>query len=210
MDFLLQNAGKKFGNEWIFRKLDLKITQGEKLVIVGRNGSGKSTLLQVLAGYVSLTEGKMGWDSGMAGSDKESLNKTISFASPYLQLPEDLRLSEAAEHLSRFKPYLNQLSSQSILEIGGLSSYSQKLLSQFSSGMKQRLKLLFALLADTSAVFLDEPLSNLDAEGYAWYRSMIDRYAGQRTLIVCSNNVSDEYFFCERQLDMAGFKSGNP
>src|ERR1043166_7817849 len=176
MEFILHNAGKNFGNEWIFRNLNLKITQGEKLAILGKNGSGKSTLLQVLAGYISLSEGKL--DLHTAEFVKpEELFKTISFASPYLQLPEELRLHEAITHLARFKPFREKLTTQSIIEISGLSRSRDKLISQFSSGMKQRLKIALALFANSSVVLLDEPLSHLDSEGYTWFQKLVNEYS---------------------------------
>jgi ABC-type Mn2+/Zn2+ transport system ATPase subunit len=53
------NAGKKFGREWIFRKVNLEIKSTEKVVILGLNGSGKSTLLQAMTGYLTLNEGSV-------------------------------------------------------------------------------------------------------------------------------------------------------
>ena len=55
----IHNAGKKFGTDWIFRKLDLEINAADKIAIVGLNGSGKSTLLQALSGYLTLNEGNV-------------------------------------------------------------------------------------------------------------------------------------------------------
>ena len=59
IDIKLTNAGKKFGREWIFRKVSLDIATGQKIAILGLNGSGKSTLLQALTGYLTLNEGEL-------------------------------------------------------------------------------------------------------------------------------------------------------
>lgn len=53
----IKNLGKKFGKEWVFRKLNAEIQANQKLVILGGNGSGKSTLLQMISGFVSMNEG---------------------------------------------------------------------------------------------------------------------------------------------------------
>jgi len=59
LSIAINNLGKKFNREWIFRNLSLTITEGQKLVILGGNGSGKSTLLQIFAGFVSPSEGRL-------------------------------------------------------------------------------------------------------------------------------------------------------
>jgi len=68
--------------------------------------------------------------------------------------------------------------------------------------MKQRTKLLLALIADTPLVLLDEPLSNLDADAAMWYRKLIDDFGGNRTFLVCSNHQLNEYDFCTREIQL--------
>lgn len=72
--------------------------------------------------------------------------------------------------------------------------------------MKQRLKLTLAILADTPVLFLDEPTTNLDATVINWYKDMIDIYAMNKTIVVCSNSIKDEYSFCERIITMEDYK----
>jgi ABC-type multidrug transport system ATPase subunit len=103
----LLSAGKKFGPEWIFRKLDAEIKSGEKILIAGGNGSGKSTLLQVISGYVSPSEGSVSYSNNEGPVETEEIRKYISFASPYLQLIEDFTLAETIEHAAVFKPFIN-------------------------------------------------------------------------------------------------------
>ena len=74
--------------------------------------------------------------------------------------------------------------------------------------MKQRLKLGLAILADTPLLLLDEPVSNLDRNAIEWYKSLISNYSENRTVIVCSNAIGDEYFFCTKELNVMAFKVG--
>lgn len=204
----LNNIGKKFGREWIFKNLSLNINQNDKLVIHGGNGSGKSTLLQIISGFVSPSEGKLEFkDSGNIVSE-ESIKDYISFASPYLQLVEEFSTEEMLEHASKFKPFKKYISVNEALTIIQLQHAVNKPIKQFSSGMKQRLKLGLAILADTPLLLLDEPVSNLDKEAISWYKQMIETYGNDRTVIVCSNAVADEYFFCNKQLDIHAYKPG--
>jgi ABC-type multidrug transport system ATPase subunit len=200
------NAGKKFGREWIFRKVDLGIAPGEKIVVLGLNGSGKSTLLQAFTSYLTLNEGTISYTNGHADIPTETVYKLISVASPYLELVEDFTLREQVEHVAIFKPFLSGLSTAQVIELSGLSAHADKFIQLFSSGMKQRLKLTLAILADAPVLFLDEPTTNLDVTVVAWYKDLIARYAMHKTIIVCSNSIKDEYAFCNRTLIMEDYK----
>ncbi len=198
----LNNIGKKFRREWIFRHLNYYIKAGQKLVILGGNGSGKSTLLQVLSGFIGSSEGEQKYLLDGNEVNKEKIHEAISFASPYLQVIEDFTLLEMVEHAMLFKPFSDQITSNEFIELIQLNKSSNKYIKEFSSGMKQRLKLGLAILSETPLLLLDEPLSNLDKDGITWYKKMIETYTINRTVIVCSNAISDEYFFCETQLNV--------
>jgi ABC-type multidrug transport system ATPase subunit len=204
----LQQLGKKFRKEWIFRGLDTEIPSGTKLVILGGNGSGKSTLLQVISGFVSPNEGQVVFKEAEKIIDAEETRNYISFASPYLQLIEDFSASELVDHVRMYKPFINQISTSQILALTGLPDTADKPVRQFSSGMKQRLKLGLAILSDTPVLLLDEPISNLDRNAVKWYRELLEQYSEKRTVIVCSNAITEEYAFCERELNVMDYKQG--
>jgi ABC-type multidrug transport system ATPase subunit len=202
----LTNAGKKFGRDWIFRNISMEIVSAEKIVILGLNGSGKSTLLQALTGYLSLSEGELIYYNNHQKIEEEHQYKLISLASPYLELVEDFTLEEQIEHAAIYKPFLNGLTTDNIIALSGLSAHKNKFIQLFSSGMKQRLKLTLAMLADTPILLLDEPTTNLDATVINWYKNLIKDYAMHKTIIVCSNSIKDEYDFCERVITMEDYK----
>lgn len=206
LSLTLKHAGKKFGKEWIFRELNFQINAGEKCVILGGNGSGKSTLLQTLSGFVTLNEGELIHEAVGKTINIEEVHANLSYASPYLQLVEDLTLEEMILHAGKFKRFLNGYSSDEIIKLSGLKTSSDKFIKQFSSGMKQRLKITLAILADTGLVLLDEPVSNLDANAIAWYKQMVNDHCSNRTVIVCSNNIADEFFFCTKRLNVEDYK----
>lgn len=206
----IEKLGKKFGSEWIFRNIDYQLNAGEKLVIQGGNGSGKSTLLQIISGYVTPNEGAVSYSISESTKtlkhDDQRLNEYISFASPYLQLTEDFTLSELVEHCALFKKFIGNKTAKEIIDIADLAHAKNKLIRQFSSGMKQRLKLALAIMADSPLLLLDEPVSNLDRNAILWYRNLIATHTGHRTVIVCSNNIEDEYFFCTKELNVMDYK----
>lgn len=202
----LDNVGKKFGKEWIFRGVSLKIDPGTKMVILGGNGSGKSTLLQIISGYITPNAGVVFFEADGKSVPSDIHHRRVAFASPYLQLPEDMTGKELITHVSELKPFIGLRKSDEILEIAGLSHAEHKYIKQYSSGMRQRLKLALAILADTDLLLLDEPASNLDADAIKWYRDLIARTDPERTIVVCSNAISAEYDFCEKQLLIADYK----
>ena len=201
----LTNAGKKFGREWIFRKVHLDIAAGQKIAILGLNGSGKSTLLQALTGYLTLNEGELTYSINQEKIEEEKLYAYISLASPYLELVEDFTLKEQIEHAAIYKAFSNKLTTENIVELSGLAAHKDKYIKLFSSGMKQRLKLTLAILADAPILFLDEPTTNLDATVIDWYKNMIANYALHKTIVVCSNSIKDEYSFCDKVITMEDF-----
>lgn len=206
LSITVNNAGKKFGHEWIFRNINLEIKPAEKWVILGLNGSGKSTLLQAMTGYLSINEGKINFRSPNHTIEPENMYQCVSLASPYLELIEDFTLKEQLEHACIYKPFLNKLTISEIIDLSGLSVHQDKYIKLFSSGMKQRLKLTLAILADCPILFLDEPTTNLDATVIAWYKNLISTYASDKTIVVCSNSVKDEYEFCDKEIRMEDFK----
>lgn len=203
----LQSAGKKFQKQWVFRNLELQINGVEKLAVTGLNGSGKSTLLQIISGFQSLNEGNILFSLAGNNIPIDQWYHQISYAAPYIDLPEEYNIQELLSFYGSFKPFQNELSIPEIIEIMQLGNSNNKAIKHFSSGMKQRLKLSMAILSKTPVLLLDEPLSNLDKNGHIWYQKLIEQYAKHKTIIVCSNHIEEEINFCTSKLDIHDFKT---
>ena len=113
----LNSVSKKYNKEWIFKNLNLQITPGARLALLGTNGSGKSTLLQVISGYLIPDSGKVNFTSNAIEVKQEDTHELISFASPYLQLTEEFTLKELVEHIATFKPFINKANANEIIDI---------------------------------------------------------------------------------------------
>ena len=185
----------------------MSFSTGQKTVVLGPNGSGKSTLLQVIAGAILPSEGSISYLEGLIEISNENIFSHISFASPYLELIEEFTLRETIHFHFRFKKPIGKISETDILEITGLQNKADLTLKNFSSGMKQKVKLVLAFLSDTPVLLLDEPCSNLDSNGTEWYQQMMRGYTSERITIVASNQNEIEYSFCESMLNMNDFKS---
>jgi ABC-type multidrug transport system ATPase subunit len=206
MHVSLENIGKKFGREWIFRAVNREFAPGKPTVILGSNGSGKSTLLQVVAGSLMQGEGTLKYTLDGKSVSQENVYRYVSIASPYLELMEEFTLAESIAFHGRFKQWRNGLDAQKVLELSGLEMAKNKQVKNFSSGMKMRVRLLLAILSDTPLLLLDEPCSNLDRQGCEWYAQLIRDHSGDRTVIVCSNQVREEFFFCTEQIEIGDYK----
>ncbi|HMO31758.1 MAG TPA: ATP-binding cassette domain-containing protein [Lacibacter sp.] len=205
MKISLSDTGKRYNREWIFRHLSFTFESGTHYAITGSNGSGKSTLLQVLAGSLTHSEGTVHYERNGQTVAPDRVFAHISLVAPYLELPEEMSLEEFLQFHFQFKPLLPGLSTTEIVETVGLQQALHKQIRYYSSGMKQRVRLAQAIFANTTALFLDEPCTNLDAEGIALYHSLVDRYCRNR-LVVVSSNEEQEYRFCSRQLSITDYK----
>lgn len=201
----VQKASKRFHREWIFKNLDLELSAGDAIAITGGNGSGKSTLLKCLSGAIPLTQGSIAYQNGTTSIPEESWFQSLAIATPYLELPEEFTLNEALDFHFQFKKPLNQLNNHEILAILGLEKHQSKSISQFSSGMKQRVKLALAIFSEVPLLFLDEPTTNLDKQGVSWYLELLQLYKQNRILVICSNEPK-EYDFCEKKITLEDYK----
>lgn len=197
MTIELQNIGKKFNKDWIFRNLNYEFKSANSYAVTGHNGSGKSTLLQIISGFVLPTEGLV------VSSEYEhnSLYQQIAIAAPYLELVEEMTAMEFLQFHQQFKSFIGNISLPQILEEVQLSNAADKQIRYFSSGMKQRLKLAQAFFSDSQILLLDEPTSNLDKQGINLYLQLIKQYTNDRLVIICSNDEA-EYSFCNQKLEI--------
>jgi ABC-type multidrug transport system ATPase subunit len=205
MEIHLENLGRRFNREWIFKDINYQFQTNQAYAILGINGSGKSTLLQVISGALTPSIGKMIYLNGVKTIEPEKYYQYISLAAPYLELIEDFSLSEVLDFHFKFKTRLNSLDNPAIISLLGMKANQHKLIKHFSSGMKQRVKLALAFCSDTPILLLDEPTSNLDTQGTDWYLDMVKQFTSNRITLVCSNQAN-EYGFCNEQINLADYK----
>lgn len=200
----LDNIGRRFNREWIFKAVSYTFEQNQSYAILGPNGSGKSTLLQVLSGSLTPSEGNLAYVSEGSTLPVENVYKYLVIAAPYLELIEEFTLHEIIDFHFKFKGYRDDLNSKSVIDLLALNAWN-KPLKYFSSGMKQRVKLALAFCSNTPVLLLDEPTANLDQQGIDWYLSLIDHFSKNRLVIICSNQLH-EYQFCKHQLSVLDYK----
>lgn len=205
MEIQLEEAGKRFNRDWIFRNLSYTFQSGKAYAITGANGSGKSTLLQVIAGSTNPSEGSVKFQitNSQLQISTENIYSHISIAAPYLEVIEEMTATEFLQFHATFKPL--SLPVEEIIGIINLEKAATKQIRYYSSGMKQRIKLAQAIFSNTPIVLLDEPCTNLDKVGYALYHQLISIYCSNKLIIVSSND-ENEMDFCKERLNIMDWK----
>lgn len=205
LDVILENIGRRFNRDWVFRGLDYHFVQGQHYAILGANGSGKSTLLQLILSSLTPSEGKISYQMDNRQLDIERFFSYVSLAAPYQELIEEFTLNELLDFHFSFKRLTSSLNKKKLLSLLALEEDADKEIRHFSSGMKQRTKLVLACCAATPVLLLDEPTANLDVKGIAWYRQLVQQFGDGKLLIICSNQ-EHEYDFCSHRILVEDYK----
>ena len=196
----LNKVGKRFNKEWILRNLSLDIPSQSSLSITGANGSGKSTLIKLISTYMEPTSGNIPYFKNKKSYPIESIPQLIGLAAPYVDLIEEFSLREHVEFHFKFRSI--PFSLDEFIARTNFQFSIDKKVKNFSSGMKQRLKLALAIYGENKLLVLDEPTSNLDQEGIEWYRDQLLQKIGTCTIIVASNQ-RHEYDFIPKTLNLS-------
>ncbi len=203
----LEKIGKRFRYEWIFRDISTNFEQGRRYAILGPNGVGKSTLMKILSGHLTPSAGKISVQLDDKILDADAIYRHVSFAAPYIELIEEFTLTEAIDFHIKFHPLSKNLKINDLIEILGFQKSKDKEIRYFSSGMRQRLKLALAICSDSPILLLDEPTTNLDVQGVAWYRSLMQQYTeGSPRLVIIASNAEHDYDFCDATMNILDFK----
>jgi ABC-type multidrug transport system ATPase subunit len=207
MNIITTELSKRFNREWIFHKLSYRFEFGKTYALVGPNGSGKSTLLHILTGQVPPSGGTLNYETGMDKVDNHEVYKSMVIAAPYVDLIDEFTLDEMVKFHFCFKQTRNGITIDEIIEKMELTHARQKQVSNFSSGMRQRLKLGLVFFSKAELLFLDEPTANLDQKSIDWYWKNLTQLIGKNLIIIASNQEM-EYPSTAEKVDILRFKKG--
>lgn len=206
MQIIIENLGKKFRNEWIFRRLNYTFETGNTYAVIGANGSGKSTLLQVISQFIPANEGEIKFINNNSAISIDTIYKYIAYSSPLLELIEDFTLFELVQFHQKLKPFDGALSTHQFIEKIDLQNQTNKQIKFFSSGMRQKVKLGLCLFSNAEVLFLDEPTTNLDQNTKNWFLENI-KLINTKKLVILASNDPFEYSFTTNIIDIQQFKS---
>ena len=183
-----------FEERQVFAPVSFALKGGEAGVVSGANGAGKSTLLRIIAGLLLPKSGTAEILFGEQSLNAEERRSQIGYVAPDLNFYRELT---AAENLQFFAEMQGRtLTKAEMIEAlthVGLRGRGRDPLRTYSSGMRQRLKYAWVLLQKAPILLLDEPTSNLDAEGTEIVKEIIAEHRSRpETLTLIATNESDE------------------
>lgn len=200
MEILVQNLSKKFRQEFVIRQFNYTFQSRNSYAITGPNGSGKSTLLQLLAQFTLPNTGTV----EMSGVDPDLVYSQITYAAPYVELIEEYTLAEHLEILSKNNYLPSSITLETLERFIDLQPGRYKLIKNYSSGMRQKIKLGFALLSERPVLLLDEPTTNFDEQAKNWFFERLEQQRNK--LIIIASNEPREINFCQEKISIQEFK----
>jgi len=205
MKILAENVEKKFRQEYVIKNFNFEFTDQKKYAIIGPNGSGKSTLLQLLSQFSLPTKGTIHYLNHQGiRVENDQVFKQISFAAPYSEIIEEFSIQELISFLVSIQNLPSTFNLDEFEEFSELKTNPNKLIKDFSSGMKQKTKLTLAFSAKRPFLFLDEPTTNLDSKSKSWFQSKLE--SETEKLILIASNEESEIKYCEERIQILDFK----
>lgn len=189
----VKNVSKWFGVRKVFENINLDLKSGQSIAIAGPNGSGKTTLLRIIIGLTVPTRGEVIFSKDRKRLDFDGYRPSLSLVGPYLSLYGSLTARENLKFISKVNGTLSSdMNIDKLLDKVGLDGRGDDYVSEFSSGMQQRLKYAAALIKNPSILMLDEPTSNLDDEGKKGVFDIVNQYRPD-SIIIIATNEKEEY-----------------
>lgn len=197
---------KYFGRRLIFSNLNFRFVDNGIYGISGPNGSGKSTLVKILAGIIGANKGKVRHSINGKEIIEENIHNHIGFVSPYLVLYEEFSAEENLLMFAKIRGVeYNKQKVDYLFEKFLLLKRKDDFVKTYSSGMKQRLKFIFALMHSPKLIILDEPTSNLDDEGKNSVYEII-REEGKKNIVLIASNEKNDLELCSETIFLENYK----
>ncbi len=199
---ITEKLSRDYGGKVALSDLSLTVAPGEILGFLGPNGAGKSTTVKILAGLIKPSSGR----AEVAGFDvvRQPLDakRRIGYVPESAALYESLTAREFLELVASLHHQPREAAEQRIDELLGrfdLGASRDQRLSEFSKGMKQKVLIASALMHGPDVLFLDEPLTGLDANAALVVKELIRGLAAQgRTIFFCSHVLEVVERICTR------------
>jgi ABC-type multidrug transport system ATPase subunit len=186
-----RELSKSFSGPPLFSNLSFSVEAG-LLAVSGRNGAGKTTLLKILASLMRPGNGRVRILDGEREVEGEERRRAVGWAGPDLAFYEDFT---ARENLLFFRraaglPAADAEIRERLARVG-LEAVADRRTGAYSTGMKQRLRLAFALLCDPPILLLDEPSAGLDEQGRERVAEVVAERRKTGPVVLASNDVRD-------------------
>ena len=198
----IKNVSKKFADQFVLKDINLNIDDGEQVLFVGQNGAGKSSLMRTILGEYIPTSGSVAIDGFDSFKQRSRSLRGISFVP---QTPPPLKLS--LNELIYFAERTADASRADIVKFCDemeldLSSNLNKPFHKLSGGMKQKFLIALAFGRASKAMIFDEPTANLDPSAREHFKTLLRKYAKDKSLIFISHRLAEVEGLVKRMICM--------
>lgn len=199
------NLTKKFGNFTAVDALSFEVAAGEAVALWGPNGAGKTTIIRSLLGLLSAA-GELRVNGFEVQEQGKKARAAIGYVPQELAFYDDMSARDTLLFYAALK-HVPAVRVDRVLDEVGLAAHGAKAVAALSGGMKQRLALASALLADPPILVLDEPTSNLDTAARDEFVKLLLRQKAQgKTLLFTSHRLEEVELLADRVLVLEGGK----
>ncbi|MEO8399120.1 MAG: ABC transporter ATP-binding protein [Ignavibacteriaceae bacterium] len=208
VEIICENLSKSFSGKQVFKDLSFKISNTQSLSVTGKNGSGKSTLIKILSNLILPSNGKILLQQNGMPLEKEKWFHKIGLLSPYINLYDELTGFENLNFFYKLKSSDEKNIPEKInflLQKTGLYDNRNELVRNYSSGMKQKLKIAFAIMKEPEILIMDEPRTNLDSTGLELIYEVSNKQKEKGILIIATNEESDNNI-CDISINIEDYK----
>ncbi|MFJ9415687.1 ABC transporter ATP-binding protein [Streptomyces sp. NPDC101227] len=190
----IQGLWKKFGEQVAVSGIDLTLPSGRFIGLVGPNGAGKTTTLSMVTGLLRPDAGQVEIGGHDVWRDPVSVKSRIGVLPEGLRLFERLSGRELLAYIGRLRGLpgdeVDKRAGQ-LLEVLDLSGAQNKLVVDYSTGMRKKIGLAAALLHNPEILFLDEPFEGVDPVSAQTIRGVLERYTSSGATVVFSSHVME-------------------
>lgn len=202
------NLSRSFGEFPAVSGVSFEIEKGETFALLGPNGSGKTTVLKMLAGLIRANSGEIEINGHKLASEPLEARRSISYLPQYPGFPDHLVAREVLEFYCSIRKLpvsrIDELLSTSSFDFNG---FKERMVGQFSGGMRQRLALAVACLPDAPILLLDEPTSSLDPQRAILFREFLAHLKSKgKTIVFTSHVLPDAEELADRVAILVGGK----
>jgi ABC-2 type transport system ATP-binding protein len=190
----IRNLKKSYGTKEVLKGINLEITSGQIIGYIGPNGAGKSTTVKILCGLISDFDGEVEIFGKLLGSKTLEIKKQIGYIPENAVLYEALTPMEFMEFIGEMRG-LNQeqtrKKAEALMSIFEMKPNINQRIATFSKGMRQKVLICSSLLHNPDLIFMDEPLSGLDANSVIMVKEMLIHLAREGKTVFYSSHIMD-------------------